>query len=81
MTPKIFKFDVEFVVVDTKIQWSVYHNLQDTFGLSIEDALQNWMFRTRKYTAKSFCKYVMSKDPSLVCMTEKQFNRLNEVAK
>lgn len=78
---KILKFDAEFVVRDTEIQWSVYHNLRKKFGISIDDALQNWLLRTRKFTAESFCEYVMSKDQSFVCMTEKQWKRLNEVDK
>jgi len=74
---KLFKADIEFKVNDREVKFSVVHNLPKTWGLNIENALDNWLFRTKHYTAKNFCKYVMSKDPSFVCMTMEQYNHLS----
>lgn len=79
--PQLYEFTADFDVDGIPNPIKVYHNLPDNFGMSIRDAFENWQFRTRKHTSKSFCKYVMGKDPAFVCMTEKQFNRLNGVAK
>jgi len=47
--------------------FTVEHNLND-YGLDIENALWSWMYRTNDLSIESFCKYVISKDPSnLVC--------------
>lgn len=40
---------------------TICHNMPETQGLSIEDALPNWLARTRDYTAQSFVDYIMSK--------------------
>lgn len=74
----MFKADIEFKVNERKINFSVVHNLPKTWGMNIENALDNWLPRTKHYTARNFCQYVMSKDPSFVCMTISQYNRLNQ---
>ena len=43
----------------------------------MDDAVENWAVRTNQYTAKSLCKYIMSKQTGYVCMIESQWNRLN----
>jgi hypothetical protein len=52
--------------------FTVYHNLE-SFGLHIESAYINWIHRTKKVTEKSFCNYIMSKDPQIVCMGENDY--------
>jgi len=47
--------------------FTVEHNINE-YGLDIENALWSWMYRTNDLSIESFCKYVVSKDPSnLVC--------------
>ena len=47
--------------------FNLEHNL-DKFGLSIDAAFVNWSARTNDFTEKSFCDYVVSKDPHhLIC--------------
>ena len=74
---KLTKTDFKFEVGKATKTFSIYHNLPDTNGLSIENAFDNWLFRTSNYTSSAFCKYVMSKADHFVCMTEKTFKRLN----
>jgi hypothetical protein len=69
------KAEISFKIFNTEYNFVVYHNLKK-FGLLIDSALYNWVFRTTKFTEKSFCEYVTSKDPGIVCMPEKQYNRL-----
>jgi hypothetical protein len=38
------------------------------YGHNIEDAVYSWVHRTKKYTAESFCEYVKSKDPAIICI-------------
>jgi len=59
-----------------KTSFKIYHNLPERFGLSLQCALDNWLARTNKYTACSFCEYIKSKDISFIALTEKQFNKV-----
>jgi hypothetical protein len=74
---KLIKTEFKFDIGKVTKRFSVYHNLPDTFGLSIENAFDSWLFRTSNYTPGAFCRYVMSKQDEYVCMTEKTFKRLN----
>jgi len=75
MKPQInlHKADIEFNTKDGKVKFSIVHNLGE-----INPALCNWLARTKKYTAKSLCKYIMSKDESFVAMPYKKFRKLFE---
>lgn len=59
--------DVQFKVGGKPHKFSVINNLPGTFGLSLEGAVDNWLARTDDYSADSFCKYVTSKDSSIIC--------------
>lgn len=61
--------------------FEVVHNM-DAFGLSLQDAIDAWTARNQvawrkpKWTAESFCRYVMRKQelvPDLFCVTKKRF--------
>lgn len=75
---KLIKADVQFNVDGNPIKFSVIHNMPKTFGLSFDCALDNWLARTKKFTAKSLCKYIMSKQCDVVAMTEAEYKRLSE---
>lgn len=82
MTPitddlKLKEADIEFVVGDRLHKFKVIHNLPEIFGLSMENAVNSWVVRTKVYTADSLCKYIMSKSSKYVSMTEKQFKRIS----
>lgn len=76
---ELIKVDVSFFVNKRKVEFSVVHNMPEIFGLSFECALDNWFARTKHYTARSLCKYIMSKNTGHVCMTMDQFNQLNSL--
>jgi len=61
-----------------EVNFEVIHNLK-SYGIDIEDAATCWIYRTKKFTAKSFCNYVLSKDPSFVCMDSEQYERLSKM--
>lgn len=63
---------IKFEINGEHFIFEVYHNLQH-FGLDIEDAFTNWVYRTQKYTRKSFCNYVMSKDINIECLSKEEF--------
>lgn len=75
----LHKAEVGFSVNGKPVRFTIIHNLPDTAGLSFDDALANWMVRTNKHTAKSLCDYINSKHTGHVCMTEKQFQRLQKL--
>lgn len=75
---KFYKGEIDFNINGKPYAFSVIHNLSNIPGMTIEGALQNWLERTKVFTDKSFCKYVMSKDESFVCLTQKQYDRLNK---
>lgn len=61
------RVEIKFNHGNIKVRFIVKHNLEE-YGLNIEDALTNWLVRTDEYTSKSFCDYVVSKNPlNLIC--------------
>jgi hypothetical protein len=59
------------VILPDGKNFSIVHNLPDTFGLRIEDAIENWIVRAENFTAESLCQYIMSKgDPAIVAVPE-----------
>jgi hypothetical protein len=78
MKYEFYKTDIEFKVNGRAIKFSVYHNLPKTRGLSMDDAVTNWVYRTKKYTAKSLCRYIMDKETEFICMTEETYKELTE---
>lgn len=57
-------------------KFSIYHNLPEVKGLSIQDAFQNWLVRTNKYTAKSFTHYIKLKQTEYLAYIEEEWNKL-----
>lgn len=64
---KLTETTIEFSLDCMPRQFVVEHNLSEHSGLSIEDALNSWLARTKQFTVKSFCKYVKSKDINFIC--------------
>jgi len=86
---QFYTAEIRFKVEDISISFDVYHNLPNTKGLSIDDAVENWVNRTKKYTAKSLCKYINDKslcnyindkNTEFKCFTESEFKKLIEKA-
>ena len=75
---KLTKANVQFKVDGKPFQFFIVHNLNEKFGLSFNDAFENWIRRTKEYTAKSLCEYIMSKGKEFVAMTETQYRRLSK---
>jgi len=69
------KTNIEFRVNNKLIKFNIIHNLSVQPGANIRGALDNWLARTNKYTAKSFCNYINSKGVH-TAMTESQCNRI-----
>jgi len=65
--------------VGKTIKFNIIHNMPDVPGLRIEDAVENWIPRTDKYTANSFCEYVNSKNTGFICMTEGAYENMKKV--
>jgi hypothetical protein len=72
------KADIKFTVNGKKHKFSVVHNLPRMRGTSVEDAFNNWIVKTSKYTDADFCEYIMSKDPSFLCITMGEYSELNK---
>lgn len=74
--------DVQFRVRNSLVHFKIYHNLPKTFGMNFEGALDNWLSRTKEYTAQSFCDYIMSKDIyEVFAYPEREFNKLKKAGK
>lgn len=71
---KMTRADIEFNVDKKPVKFVVMHNIPDHFGMSLDDALTNWLYRTKEYTAKSFCAYVRSKQTGFIILTEEEYN-------
>lgn len=73
---KLIKLDIEFKINKKKVAFSIIHNLPEVHGMSIEDALDNWLARTEEFTAKSLADYVNSKNTGSLIMTEEEYKKL-----
>jgi len=51
---------------------AIMHNLPDIYGMSIDCALPNYVFRTQKPTLQGFCDYMLSKQPHCTAYPEKK---------
>jgi hypothetical protein len=74
---KIIETEIEFDVDGEKVEFKIYNDLPTIRGLSIEDAVMNWIPRTRDYTPESLVDYIMDKNTGVVAMTEKQWKQSN----
>jgi len=72
---QISRAEIKFKHRKTKHSFVVIHNL-NLYQINIEDALVNWSERTGDLTVNSFCRYVKSKDPNFICMSENEYNDL-----
>ena len=68
---------IRFKVGNVPIEFKIISNIT-SLGLSIDAAVINWSARTSEYTAKSFCDYVKSKDINTICMSEDEYQNLDE---
>lgn len=57
------------------IKFTIYHDLPNIPGICIQDAFQNWLVRTNNYDAKSFVKYINSKQTGYFALTEKEYKQ------
>lgn len=57
MKKSLYKTDVKFCIDGKDIEFSVMSDLHDY----AENAVINWLFRARKFTASSFANYVNKK--------------------
>lgn len=62
---RIKQSDIHFQVDGKQCYFSVWHDLPDTPGLRIEDAVDNWFARIENpddITAQNLCNYINNKD-------------------
>lgn len=73
------KADIKFKVSRKRVRFYVYHNLPNVKGLSMDDAVVNWIYRTHIHTAESLCDYINNKQTGYSCMMESQFFNQNQI--
>ena len=66
---KLQKHTMQFRLNGKLTQFTIEHNLPNTHGMDIDNAIENWANRTKEYTAESLCNYIKSKDGSntIIC--------------
>lgn len=77
---KLCETKIEFIAKRKDFSFNVYHNLAShnfDSRYSIDEALTDWMWKTKQYTVNSFCRFVQALNPSFVCMSETQWKRIN----
>lgn len=74
---KLIKSDIELYdhTNDKAITFSIIHNLPEVPGLSVQDALDNWLQRTDDYTDTSFANYIRSKVSEAAVFTVQEFQK------
>jgi hypothetical protein len=66
---------IKFEVDGKPIEFTVEHNLPEISGLSMSDAVNNWVHRTNDYTAESLSKYINDKPTEHYCQPYKPKQR------
>lgn len=57
----IYEAVIEFAVDGKPVKFKVEHNCPDVPGLSINNALTNWIPRAKEFSGKDFARYIRSK--------------------
>lgn len=70
------EFSESVIQLSNNAIFKVYHNLPEIKGLSLDDALQNWLVRTNKFTAGSLCAYIRKKNTEYKIYTENEWKDL-----
>lgn len=73
---KVTKSEIQFNVNGSPVSFAIVHDLPEQFGLSISDALNNWLIRTEVFTAESLCAYINSKGTGHKAITEAEYEKL-----
>jgi hypothetical protein len=67
-----FEAIVKFNINGRAVKFNVINNFPNEFN----SALDCWLARTKTFTVKSFCEYVMNKNTEHIAMTKKTFDNL-----
>lgn len=65
--------NISFNVGKVHISFTIYTTLPELHGLSIEDAVNSWVYRTEEYTAESLVTYITNKDTGFIAITEEEY--------
>lgn len=68
---KLSEIEIEFEFAGVQFHWEIVHNLPKTRGMSIGDALENYIARTDTPTDTGFCNYIQSK--GFTAVTKRDF--------
>jgi hypothetical protein len=74
MKNKLTRSQITFKVDGVPHELDIVHNLPNQFGLSIENALDNWLARTKDYTEEAFIKYINDKNTAFICVSFKELS-------
>ena len=69
--------EIEFHVDGIKHSFKCINNMPETFGLSLQNAVENWSIRTDDPSFDSLRKYVYDKTPEFRLYTEKEWEELS----
>ena len=58
---------IKFEINGKTIEFDIEHNLPEISGMSLEDAVNNWIPRTNEYTAESLSAYINGKPTGHHC--------------
>lgn len=67
-----FEAIVKIEVNRENYEFKIVHNFKNQF----DEALDSWIARTKSYTAKSFCKYIESKNTEYIAIEEKTYKKI-----
>jgi len=68
---------LQFKLGGKKVKFEIVHNLEE-MKLSLTNAFEAWMVRTKDFSVENFCNYVCSKADSIVCMPKSHYLKLPE---
>lgn len=76
---KVFHSEIKIKVGGKEVILEIVHDLPETFGMSIQNAVDNWLIRTDDYTAQSLCDYIKAKSPERLAVTKAHFDMIKEI--
>ena len=73
---KVTLSTISFKISGKLYKFEIIHKMPQQRGLTIEDAVNNWLYRTTEFTADSLCEYINTKTGFKVAMTRAEHDKI-----
>jgi len=75
---KLVNSEIKFKVGRKNYHFNIVNNLPEAFGMSISNAFETWIDRSKQITEQAFCDYITSKGGNFIAMPKSDFDKMQE---